>query len=397
MFALYNHRDVVYIQLCLLQYMILRGFAVQVHPSTTEQIEGPERRDHFSRTPQSTENIEIRQPRDVRSASIQPDGKLSHELKNAEGILRREHDARQRVRKSGNLHESPDPWWKAPIPKNIHFMYKVDLRNMTDWPNPVWKMSFQGWKTFFPEGRYRYFFWDDVSMTHLFSKHCSKHLDLYWSFKLNISRSDLARYCILYVWGGIYSDLDYEPRTDFSDWLKPGQVSLIESPYRKEYFQNSLMASPKGHPYWKDILQNAEARRQIENPTAATGPLLLDNSSYVRIGNGNELLRPDIHYLPCQYFQRRTHGSLLDHGKLDVKPFCGNLDEHNVWKMKGIHWGTWTWTHQMGKGTVNCKDIAPLFAALHGAELLSHPGWGFDTPKIVPSKIDSIVAGTLPP
>merc|ERR1719487_1439113 len=68
-----------------------------------------------------------------------------------------------------------------------------------------------------------------------------------------IETADAGRYCILWKYGGIYADLDYEATRNFYDQLPSGKVSLDESPYEENIklasegmlqVQNALMASP---------------------------------------------------------------------------------------------------------------------------------------------------------
>jgi len=284
-------------------------------------------------------------------------------------------------------------------------MYKVNLMETSVWPNPIWKASFDSWQRHFPPSEYQYMFWDDASLSIEFSKQCNDHISMFQSFGSEIFRSDLARYCILHKWGGIYSDLDYEPRANFFHDIQEGKVNIIESPYGSEKFQNSLMASPAGHPYWLDLLNLAEKRSNggaacgslpngwlkisawdlswlnhevashVCDATQITGPRLLDAMSFVspRDGGPNKPLRADVHVLPCKDFQKRTHGD----DPSSWKPNCGSLDEYNVMHVKGIHWGTWSWNKDMGKGAVHCKQMLTLFTQLHGKQDLTQQN-GFD-------------------
>ena len=46
-----------------------------------------------------------------------------------------------------------------------------------------------------------------------------------------IQRADAARYFILFVHGGLYADLDYEPLINFWFALPATKPGFIESPY----------------------------------------------------------------------------------------------------------------------------------------------------------------------
>lgn len=266
------------------------------------------------------------------------------------------------------------------IPKIIHFMYKRQIKKDSDWPNLVWKYAFNGWKQHYPDKEYKYMFWDDDAVLKQFQRHCPDYSSLYKSFANNISRSDLSRYCILHEFGGIYADLDYEPRANFYSSLLPGKISLLESPYSHEILQNSLMASPPGETFWADMLAGAHGkyRRDLPDPTSATGPHIVDAIAFgFPQVTGSSLkfpalqeykLRDDVNMLPCGKFQRRTHRFAPEEERLldQEKPGCSMLDLNNFKQMKGIHWGTWSWrTGQMG-GKVDCAEIQKFWGVLHG-------------------------------
>lgn len=260
---------------------------------------------------------------------------------------------------------TPEDGTKTPVPKIIHFMYKEDLDQPgVKWPNPVWHAAFTSWQRYFPRPEYMYRFWTDAAIDRFFRDSCSEHYMLFTTYTKEIFRSDLSRYCILKEIGGIYTDLDYEPRANFYNDLTPGKVSLIGSAYDGEVFQNALMASPAGPrftDYWKGLLDLAEVKRQFnEGPVEATGPKLLDNFP----------MNEDPHMvnkLPCKDFQRKIH---VDAGA--IKKHCGYLTLEDATKIKGIHWGTVSWNGQEAgvlagelEGKNTHKDTARLFRLLH--------------------------------
>jgi hypothetical protein len=260
------------------------------------------------------------------------------------------------------------PGRTASVPKLIHFMYKEDLsQSGLQWPNPIWNVSFQAWKTYFPESEYRYLFWTDESIDEVFKAKCPEHYRRFSKFTFEIYRADLGRYCILKSMGGIYSDLDYEPRSNFYNDLLPGSISLIESPYANEDFQNSLMASPKGSmfsEYWMGILDTfannvSESLQQSKNPDEITGPHIVDIFMQSPKNYASEL----VNKLPCKDFQRKVHRD----GEM-VKQECGYLTTTD--SVKGIHWGTVSWV-QDGQlrtelvGEVSDADTVNLFRSIH--------------------------------
>eukprot|EP00746_Dinoflagellata_sp_MGD_P000316 gnl/MRDRNA2_/MRDRNA2_100561_c0_seq1.p1 gnl/MRDRNA2_/MRDRNA2_100561_c0~~gnl/MRDRNA2_/MRDRNA2_100561_c0_seq1.p1 ORF type:complete len:344 (-),score=48.19 gnl/MRDRNA2_/MRDRNA2_100561_c0_seq1:20-1051(-) len=269
------------------------------------------------------------------------------------------------------------------IPKVLHFMYKTKIESDKQWPNLVWKFAFTAWKTYFPIEDFQYMFWDEGTIVEQFKVHCGDYLELYQSFTSNISRSDLSRYCLLHEYGGIYADLDYEPRENFYSSFLPGRVNLLESPYDHEILQNSLMASPPGQEFWLDLLHHAKSRKQIQDPTSATGPHILDAVAFQFESNKTKhvqeyALREDVSMLPCSKFQRRTHRYALPEEMIldKEKPGCSPLDLENFKTMKGIHWGTLSWRSGKYEGKVDLNQFQNLWAAIHGTSLLMNAQTG---------------------
>lgn len=232
-------------------------------------------------------------------------------------------------------------------------------------------VSFQAWKKYFPEPEYEYRFWTDEAIDQAFREGCPEQYDRFSAYAKEIYRADLSRYCILKTIGGIYSDLDYEPRSNFYTDLQPGKISLIESPYANEEFQNSLMASPNGttfSKYWSDLLDTFERQSNTSkssyfwsasNPTDTTGPKLLDSFTQSLSSEFSIVTNK----LPCRDFQHKVH---KDDGP--IKEECDYLVPQD--SVKGIHWGTVSWL-ESGllstelKGTVNDAETLRLFRQLH--------------------------------
>eukprot|EP00954_Amorphochlora_amoebiformis_P017194 1317548-Amorphochlora_amoeboformis.AAC.2 len=93
---------------------------------------------------------------------------------------------------------------KQQIPKIIHQTYKTDKvpKNWASTP-PAWKSAHPGWK---------YEFWTDERNRKLIEDHYSWFLPTYDAYPYGIQRSDAARYFILHKYGGVYADLDIQPK-----------------------------------------------------------------------------------------------------------------------------------------------------------------------------------------
>lgn len=257
------------------------------------------------------------------------------------------------------------------IPRIIHHVYAYDLSN-GPWPNMIWEVSYSAWKQFYPEPWFKHIFWSDLKATDFFRRYCPQQYETYSSACkkkkctmcsgsecTEIIRADLSRYCILKHIGGIYADLDYEPRINFYTELDPTKVNLVQSPYGSETFQNSLMASVAHHPYWDKVLAKANVNSlKYSDVLSISGPRLLESL--------RDTFDPMIiHPLPCNEFQRVTHKGELKAAK---QKHCMQLQMNavNDRTLKGIHWGTISWQH-------GSQDAMRLFQYFHSNKLWTDP------------------------
>jgi len=188
----------------------------------------------------------------------------------------------------------------AAVPKIIHQQWRTDTvgNDPTHPPNRFGDWH-EAWHTLFPESEgYQHMLWTDSAMLDLITEHYPWFLPVYNAYPANIQRVDAARYFILYHHGGVYADMDYEPLINFFEYIPSDRVSVIESPYQfNEVAQNSLMASPKGHPFWNAVFNVLPEKAGDWDVLSATGPKLLSAVM--------EQTPPDYWYLlPCENFQR---------------------------------------------------------------------------------------------
>lgn len=259
------------------------------------------------------------------------------------------------------------------IPKIVHHIYRVDLSakslngSAVVWPNKIWEVSYNAWMKYFPEPEYEHIFWPDENVTAFFKERCPEHFDLYRSKYIAIERADISRYCILKELGGIYADLDYEPRQNFFKDLSPGTVNLLQSPYISETVQNSLMASPPHHAYWKKLLDHAAKRPEVGSVLQVSGPQLLDSLQETHIRSGPH----KIHVLPCNQFQRATKYVAAE-TRSSLTKGCRVLapSDFKDKTLKGIHWGTVSWIGMHGEKN-NDPSSRKMFDWFHHMEAAS--------------------------
>ena len=233
------------------------------------------------------------------------------------------------------------------LPKIIHQQWKT-----TEIPEGVYSKWSAKFKELFPEPEYKHMLWTDANGRELIKKDFSFFLEAYDNYEFGIQRADAVRYFVLYRYGGLYADLDYEPLVNFWQHLPTDRVALVESPYLyNEKSQNSLMSSPLRDPFWNETF-DLLLERKDKPVLQATGPMFLDTLM--------KRVTEPFNLLPCENFQRlplhlsaeeevspfmsQLHRELL--GRLAPMKYCG--DYHNAECQYGKHHNTASYLPETG-------------------------------------------------
>ncbi len=141
-----------------------------------------------------------------------------------------------------------------------------------------WKTSNPGWQ---------YMFWSDNDLLEFMTCEFPDLLDLYVSYPKPVQRADLARYCLLKHFGGIYADIDTRCLASLEPLAGDMRVILCEEPPEhhepalvrglKSLYFNGTLASPPGHPFWDDVIDKCKLMRERRHfdVLETTGPLIL--------------------------------------------------------------------------------------------------------------------------
>mmetsp|Transcript_95006 Transcript_95006/g.245440 ORF Transcript_95006/g.245440 Transcript_95006/m.245440 type:complete len:409 (+) Transcript_95006:43-1269(+) len=211
----------------------------------------------------------------------------------------------------------------GPVPRTIHQTAPADHSR---W-DPRWEPCRQSLRAACPSPEHEYFLWDDPQLRELVVAAFPEHVAAYDAYKEHIQRVDFARAAMLYIYGGLYADMDVEVRRSPFQYLPPGKVSIVESPYTKnERHQNSMMASPPRHPFWRAMVEEAVRRQQQPNlyrtTWQLTGPQLLD---------AVVLSRPeDVHVLPHAEFNPSVQSLLFNSPDVIARHFCTSVWTHSM-------------------------------------------------------------------
>ena len=166
------------------------------------------------------------------------------------------------------------------IPKIIHQTWKE--RQVP----PSHAAYQQSWLTHHPAWEYR--LWTDADNRAFLAQHYAWFLPIYDYYPQPIMRVDAVRYFILYHYGGLYVDLDFESLQPVDDYLAShavviglepashaqGGAQMADRPF-DQILCNAFMASAPRHPFWAHLFQVLVGQHRESYPVSATGPYML--------------------------------------------------------------------------------------------------------------------------
>ena len=135
------------------------------------------------------------------------------------------------------------------IPKIIHQIYGIyqDGKPMPE----KWLKFSKNIKN--SNSNWEYKLWDHKDCIKLLEEHYPWFLEIYKNYKYPIQKADAIRPFILYHYGGIYLDLDYNCLKKLDTYFNKDGVYILESSHFG--MTNSLMASSKNHLFWKIVMK----------------------------------------------------------------------------------------------------------------------------------------------
>lgn len=139
--------------------------------------------------------------------------------------------------------------------KIIHQIFPED-RSRWD---PLWFECHESWKRHFSE--FEFIYWnDDKDLENFIKIHFPEYHSVYQNCPSHIVKIDFVRYAILYLYGGIYADMDMFCYRNFYNELNFKEIHLIQSSANDEFVQNSLMIAERKSNFLKLCLEESAKR-----------------------------------------------------------------------------------------------------------------------------------------
>ncbi len=169
------------------------------------------------------------------------------------------------------------------IPQKIHQIWF----SKTTKPHPG---SPESWRDLNPDWDYK--LWNAEDLFALVDRHFPAFSSLYRAYPNYAQRTDLARYMLLWLEGGIYADTDTECLAPLDPICRDDRVILSEEPPTHwdggasagfdRLLCTAIMASPARHDFWLHVLRIVHRCRHAAHKDVldSTGPRLMTGAYY---------------------------------------------------------------------------------------------------------------------
>jgi mannosyltransferase OCH1-like enzyme len=202
------------------------------------------------------------------------------------------------------------------IPKIIHQIWFQGIENLNKEPYlSCFKSILYGIKG----TDWKHMIWDQNSIEELIKNNYPQYWNLYNRYEYMILKIDLARYIILYHYGGVYIDMDMEYIKDFYDLIEENDTLIVNKTYQG-FVNNGVILSSQYNNFWIYYINilNKKSPKSIFEPKLfyverATGPFEF-NKMIKNYSKNNYVKILDYEYFePCytKYKCNLTHNSRL--------------------------------------------------------------------------------------
>ncbi len=208
----------------------------------------------------------------------------------------------------------------------------------------------QSWKTQYPKSEYS--LWTDEDNLNLVKLRYPELLEVYNSYNRHIKRCDAARYLYMYVYGGLYVDLDFLSIKSLEPLLQMVDHPIVFGEVKDDNDQvpNDIMYSRyPGHSFWKYCLDSLIANGATnKDPVQETGPrfLTLKISEWLSDHPNDILILKDTYLHPISSMDEECR--MNGNGNFDEN-FQGCMEKYVKPETYAITFWAGSWTNQWSK------------------------------------------------
>ena len=127
---------------------------------------------------------------------------------------------------------------------------------------------------------YKFVFFDDIEQLNWMKHNCSEYWPAWDDMQLPAARADLFRYCILFMNGGVWSDVDIEVIQPLHTFITSAELVVVHDGGMSgdQFLYNAFLATVPKHPVLKramDIIMEHYQTRLEKGAVFVTGPHVL--------------------------------------------------------------------------------------------------------------------------
>jgi len=189
---------------------------------------------------------------------------------------------------------------------------------------------------------FKYYLFDDAMCRKFIKNHFDNNVvNAFDALKPGAYKADLWRYCILYIYGGIYMDIKFGCEQNFK------LINLLDKEYyvrdrcasgRTGIYQAFLVSLPKNPILFKcinQIVENVKSKFYGDNPLCVTGPHLISNYFEKDEIDKMELYHGDEG--DCVYLHKRKIINIYKHYRKEQRATAKTAYYHKMWRDKSIY------------------------------------------------------------
>ena len=161
------------------------------------------------------------------------------------------------------------------MPRNLFFMWLAKPGNNTSQKNSIPCKYSKNIKTFRKHNPdYNIKIWNLEETSEAIEKHLPEFYYTFLSMTPWISKCDFARFCLIYIFGGVYSDLDFYCNKNLDGLLEGKEYIFTFEPreHGGEFLYNGFFASVAKNPFIYGWLKTMEDNFMMRDVMHRTGP-----------------------------------------------------------------------------------------------------------------------------
>ena len=223
------------------------------------------------------------------------------------------------------------------IPKIIHQTWK------TNQIPEEWQAFVKSWKFHHPDWEYK--LWTNDDGEEFVERFYPDFLNVYLAYPYDIQRADAIRYLVVYHYGGLYADLDFECLQSFESLRNTNQLVIGYEPQkhaqqhsRQELLCNALFASKPKSTFLKAVIDYLRENQFsttvfLYDVLKTTGPLMLQ-TVYEQSNKSSVDVQPSMRF--CPYNNNAPELALLVEGSEQTVSLRNELIDSGCYAVH--HW-----------------------------------------------------------